>query len=260
MSPEPDSEASEVIRLVVKRAELLDRLDETPATKRDLRDDLGVSRSTVYKAVRELESANLTEETEDGPRLTLAGRLVADRYRSFAGAVGDVVSHAPILDAIPHDAPMTTAVLDGGDHVLAERHAPNRPLAHVEEVVQGADDVVGFSPVVLPQYVDLFHEQLVSGELTAELVVESPVAEHRRIDHADRVGEALAAGRLVLWETDASLPSGLVVGGDDGLALIVYEESGELRGLFGNDTSAAREWGRAVFEAFRDDASEVEFE
>lgn len=259
MSGETDSDVPEVIRMVVKRAELLDRLAEGPVRKRDLRDDLGVSRSTVYKAVRELERANLVEETDAGPRLTLPGRLLADRYRSFAGAVADVVGHGPILDAIPHDATLTTAVLDGGDHVLAERHAPNRPIAHIETMVRGADRVVGLSPVVLPQYVDLFHEQLVSGELTAELVLESPVVEYLRSDHTDRLAEAMATGRLVVWETDATLPFGSVVG-EDGLALIVYEESGELRGLFRNDTPAALDWGREVFEQFRADATEIEFD
>lgn len=259
MSGEPDSDVPEVIRTVVNRAELLDRLAEGAVSKRDLRDDLGVSRSTVYKAVRELERANLVEKSDAGPRLTLAGRLLADRYRSFAGAVEDVVGHEPILDAIPHDAPLTAAVLDEGDHVLAERHAPNRPIAHVETLVRDADHVVGFTPVALPQYVDLFHDQLVSGELTAELLVESPVVEYLRSDHADRVGEALATDRLALWETDATLPFGLVVGEDD-LAIIVYEENGELRGLFCNDTPAALDWGRDVFERFRADATPVEFD
>jgi len=257
MNGETDSDVPEVIRTVVKRAELLDRLAEGSVSKRNLRDDLGVSRSTVYKAVRELERTNLVEEADAGPRLTLAGRLLADRYRSFAGVVADVVGHGPILDPIPHDAPLTTAVLDGGDHVLAERHAPNRPIAHVDTMVRDADRVVGFSPVVLPQYVDLFHEQLVSGELTAELVLESPVVDYLQSNHVDRIGEAMATGRLTLWETDATLPFGLVVG-DDGLALIVYEENGELRGLFRNDAPAALDWGREVFERFRADATEVE--
>ena len=260
MSGETDSDAPEVIRTVVKRADLLDRLAGGPVSKRDLRDDLGVSRSTVYKAVRELESANLVEDTDAGPRLTLAGRLLADRYRSFAGAVADVVGHGPILDAIPNDAPLTTAVLDGGNHVLAERHAPNQPITHIETLVRDVDHVVALSPVVLPQYVDLFHEQVVTGEVTAELVLESSVVEYLRSDHAERVAEATATGRLALWETDATLPYGLVVGEDDGLALIVYEESGELRGLFCNDTTTARDWGRDVFEQFRADATAVEFD
>ncbi|WP_137287480.1 helix-turn-helix transcriptional regulator [Halorussus salinisoli] len=255
-----DTELHDVIRTVVKRAAFLDRLTDGPTSKRDLRDELDLSRSTVYKAVRELEAHGLVAETDEGTRLTLVGRLLADRYREFETHVTGVSDNESLLSVLPDDAPVTTDLVLGAETVLAERHAPTRPVAHIEELVRSADSVFGVVPVVLPQYVDLFHEELVSEGLTADLVMEAPVVEYLREEHADRFEEALATGRLSIRRTDETLPFGLIATENEGLVLIGYEEGGELRGILLNDTQAALDWGERVFRSYWDRADELESE
>ncbi|WP_083252599.1 GntR family transcriptional regulator [Haladaptatus sp. W1] len=62
-----------LLSTVVKRAGFLTALASGPIPKRHLRDELDVSRSTVYKAVRELHEYELVERTDEGLALTLAG-------------------------------------------------------------------------------------------------------------------------------------------------------------------------------------------
>lgn len=248
MTHKPD--VDDIIETVVKRAAFLDRLAAGPITKRDLRDELEVSRSTVYKAVRELEDAGIVEQTGDRCRLTLYGRLLVEQYHLFAETVGDVERHEPLLGALPPDCPMITDVLVGAEYVLAERHAPNRPIGRVEELVRRADSVAAMTPVVIPQYIDLYYEQVVEHGTTADIVLESPVVEHLRSDHGDKFAEAIETGRLAVWETGEALPFGLVVSVDEVL-VVVYTEGGELAGLIVNDTDAALDWGREVFHRFR---------
>ena len=142
-----ESNPQETIQTVVKRADALDCLAGGPTCKRDLRDDLGVSRSTVYKAVRELEEQNLVEEDGGTIRLTLYGRLVVNRYRSFAETVEDTTRQRSLLSVLPNDAPVTTDLLVGADAVLADRPAPSRPLDVIEDVVRSAERAIGFAPV-----------------------------------------------------------------------------------------------------------------
>ena len=72
-----------------KRAPLLETLADGPLTQRDVRDELGVSRSTVYKALRELESAGLVVGRPEGYALTGLGRLAWRRrdctWRGWTG-------------------------------------------------------------------------------------------------------------------------------------------------------------------------------
>ncbi|WP_435178093.1 helix-turn-helix transcriptional regulator [Halorussus sp. AFM4] len=249
-----DADFRDVISTVVKRRPFLDRLADGPTAKRDLRDELDVSRSTVYKAVRELEEQGLVAETDGGVRLTLVGRLLADEYRTFETHAAGIHDCAGLLSVLPADAPVTVDPVLGAETVLAERHAPTRPVEYIEDLVRSADRVVGASPVVLAQYVDVFHEAIVSGGLTADLVLEAPVVEYMREDHADRLGEALDTGRLTIHQTDETLPFGFVASEEEGLVLIVYDESGELRGVLLNDAREAVDWGESTFRAFREGA------
>lgn len=251
-----NSDARDVIETVVKRASFLDRLAAGPTTKRDLRDDLDVSRSTVYKAVRELEDAGIVEQTEGGCRLTLFGRLLVEQYQRFAETVGDVERHRSLLGVLPPDCPVITDVLVGAEFVLGERHAPNLPVGRIEDLVRRADRVAAMTPVVIPQYVDLYHEQVVDRDTTADVVLEAPVVEYLRSDHGERFAEAVETGRLAVWETDETLPFGLVYSRDE-LAVMVYTDSGELSGVIVNDTDAALDWGREVFHRYRARADQL---
>lgn len=250
----------DAIQTVVKRTEILDRLARGPASKRDLRDDLGVSRSTVYKAVRDLEDENLVERTDDGPRLTLYGRLLFENYRSFVETAADVNRQQTLLSILSPDAPVTTDLLADADLVRAERHAPGRPLDVIEDIVQTAERVDGFAPVAFRRFVDLFHEQLLSGDLCADLVMERDVMAYLQSDFGDQFEESIADDCCRIWATDESLPFGLLVaeGDREEVAIVVYDEEGNPEGAIRNDASAALDWGRDVFERYRADATRVE--
>lgn len=254
-----ENELHDTIRTIVKRTAVLETIADGPTSKRDLRDELGVSRSTVYKAVRELESHELAEQTDGGVRLTLLGRLLVEEYQSFVGTAEAVSHQHQVLSVLPPDAPVTTDLLVGAEVVLAERHAPSKPLDYVEDLTRSADALVGLAPSMFRRYNELFYDQLTSGALTAEIVIYRPVVEHLREDFGDRFAESLAIDCYTVWETTESLPFGLVVteGDHEEVAVVAYDE-GRPVGVVANDTEAALDWGRDVFECYRESARRVE--
>ncbi|GAA0199502.1 helix-turn-helix transcriptional regulator [Haladaptatus pallidirubidus] len=252
----------ELIGTMTKRAEFLAVLSSGPMEKRALRDELGVSRSTVYKVVRELKEYDLVKRINDGLALTLAGRILETEYETFRRRTEDVCRIRRLLLTLPADCGISTALIEDAEIILPERHAPNHPIRYFEQMVSDAECVRGLSPVALPQYVDLFYERSVSGGMAAELVLEQPVVEYLVTDYSDQLREALGIGNLSVWETENTLPFGLVVaeGTDDkpdAICVVVYDDRGELRGLITNDGPKAVEWGHETFEAFRDDATLV---
>lgn len=257
MSDETD--LHETIQTVVKRAETLDRLADGSTSKRDLRDDLGVSRSTVYKAVRELEEQNLVEEDGGAIRLTLYGRLVVDLYRSFAETVEDTTRQRSLLSVLPRDAPVTTDLLVGADAVLADRPAPSRPLDVIEDVILSTDRAIGFAPVAFQRFASLFREQRLAGNLTFDVVMERQVVEYLWEQDPEQFGESVSSDCFTYRETTEELPFGLVVTEDDTpeVAVVFYDEEGRPVGTIRNDTPAAVEWGHDVFETYRERATLV---
>ena len=255
-----ESNLQETIQTVVKRADALDRLAGGPTSKRDLRDDLGISRSTVYKAVRELEEQGLVEEDGGAVRLTLYGWLIVNRYQSFTKTVEDTTRQRSLLSVLPDDAPVTTDLLVGADAVLSDPVAPDRPLNYLEDLIRASEHIVGFAPTAFRRYVELFHEQLVADDLTADIVLERCVVERLREDYGDRFQKSVEADCYSLWRTCESIPFGLVVaeGDRDEVAVVAHDESVDAKGVITNDKTAAIDWGRDVFEQYKADATRIE--
>lgn len=249
-----------LISTAVKRAGFLTALESSgPIPKHHLMDELDVSRSTVYKAVRELREHELVERTDDGLVLTLAGRLLESEYGTFRSIATDIDRTRPLLSVLPTSSRVSSALIEDATAIHAERHAPNHPLRYFNELVEMADSVCGISPVALPQYVELFHEHAMKGSVTAELVLERPVVEYLVTDYGEQLGEALATDNLSIWEMDATLPFGLIVveGERDAVSVVVYDDRGELRGLITNDTAAAMTWGKETFGSYREEATRM---
>lgn len=254
-----ESDLHDTIRTVVKRADTLARLARGPAGKRDLRDDLGVSRSTVYKAVRELEEQGLVEQTGDQVRLTLVGRLLYEQYRSFVEPVGAVRAHEALLTVLPSEAPVTAELLVDADSVLADRPAPSEPIDVVEDVIRSADSAVGLAPVALQRFDDLFVEQRRAGDLTFDMVLEREVVDYLSEDDPEEFETFLSTDGFRYWETTEPLPFGLVVteGEPAVVAVVVYDDEGRPVGTIRNDTPAAVDWGWDVFESYRESATRL---
>ncbi|WP_233204296.1 helix-turn-helix transcriptional regulator [Halegenticoccus soli] len=254
-SPDP----WEVLDAVSRRADFLAQLTIEPKHKPALQSDLGVSRSTVYKAIRELEELHLVERTDEGYRLSLIGRLLLEQYDQFCTDVESICRPAGLLSVLSSDSRVSVDLLRDAKIIYAERHAPHRPVRTLERILDRSTIVHGMSPVVLPSYIELFREQLVSGSLSAELVLGRPVVQCLLSDYRDDFTEALETGNLVVWETNEWLPFGLIVSEKptNQVAMFAYDYRGDLRGLISNDSQRAVTWGRSTWEQFRANSTRV---
>jgi predicted transcriptional regulator len=86
-----DGNSADVRQLLSQRADALSRLLDADRTKNELTEELDVSRSTVDRAVRELESNGLVRREGGTVTATLSGRLAYDSYRRFCAETEHVV-------------------------------------------------------------------------------------------------------------------------------------------------------------------------
>jgi len=259
MSMDGGLDPDDAMDAVSNRAAVIRCLLDGPQYNRDVRDALGVSRSTAYKAVNELEELGLARRGDEGYELTAVGRLLFEEYRRFRNRVEAVCGPAELLAILPTDIDLDFGVLDGAEVTLAERHAPNRPVAAIEDVIREATVLRGTGPVVLPSYVDLFHEQIVTGGLEADLVFERPAFDHLASDYEEEFVDASESDALDIMVTGEELPFGLLVVEEPTpkTGIIVYDRGGELRGFILNDSERAFEWGKERWERRRGAATIV---
>lgn len=245
-----EEQVADLVDVVARRADALTVLADGPREKRDLRDVLDVSRSTAYKARRELEEWGLVRTEGGEVTLTQFGRLVRRQYDDFLAGVERIVEARPLLSSIPEETMLPLALVVRGRQVRGERHAPERPLARFEDITETASHIKCLSPVAMPRYLPRIRERVSDDDLVVEFVLESGALE--RLDADPDFRAALESDAVCLCECEEHLPYGLVILDDEVVAFVAYADTGAVVGLVVSDDPAACAWATAAYEHYRD--------
>lgn len=244
---------TEVMAVVARRGPVLRAVDTEGVPKRDLVDELSISRSTVDRAVRELEAIGFVERTDDGGyRRTLPGRLALTEYDQFARRIEGLGDSVDVLSLLPSDAPCAACVLEDATVVVAERHSPLAPVERLGDLVDRATHVDAIAPAVLPQQVEIYHRNFVDGDLTTRLVLTNDVVDRLVSSYGTELTESLETGQLEIRRCERSIPYSLVAAETDAgpeMGFLVYADSG-VQGFVGNDSPEAVEWARKLVDDY----------
>jgi predicted transcriptional regulator len=243
---------------LARRERVLDELAAGPRDQRDLRDALGVSRSTAYKSLRELEEAGLVRQVGDGRyRLTQYGSLAHRRHSEYVARVGRLEAARPVVEALPDDLVVPLALVERGHLVVASPHAPERPLERLYAESARSHDYRVLSPIAVPRYLPDIHDRVERDDLAAEILVEAGAVDYLR--EYDRIDEALGTDGFSLLRTDEPLEFGLFVDDDrEGAALFAYGPQGSVVGMLLSDTPDAYRWADRTYRRHRGAATPVE--
>jgi len=253
-------ESADVVRMLLRRATLLACLTAGPKTKRDLVEQLDVSRSTVDRAVRELEEVRLIERTRDGVALTLPGRLALEEHRDYLGVTAGLVEAGPILDSLPADTALDPAMLRRARVVGTEQHAPQRPVDEFTALVEDADVIHCVLASFVTEHVNACCERAANRSLDAAVVLAEPVVSSLTEETEAAIRRA-TAGTLSAYRLDETPPYNLVVAEDDEgvrAGVLVADETG-VRGFVSNDVPEAVSWADGEFERWRSRAEPASF-
>lgn len=237
---------SRVVEALARRGDLLASLEDGPKGKRDLEDALSISRSTVDRAVRRLETVGLVSRSEGVVQLTLAGRMVVAEYEACREGLAGLGEAWSFIDPVPPDAGLSLDLFRRGTVVPSDRHAPHQPVQVLKSILGGADRIRGVATAVLPDYVDLYHRLIVEQGTEVELVVSTPVLSELVENFRSPFEASLRTGRLQIREVSESPPVSTILAHDEDpeVAVVVYGDGGT-SGLVRNDTDAAVEWARS---------------
>jgi len=259
--------------VLTKRLGVLRRLCSGAAYKRDLVDELDQSRSTINRAIDDLASVDLVERTDEGFTATLAGRLALERLGTFQRDLDDVVAAEAVVDPLPVDAPLDTAVVAGSEPVPATDPAPYRPLEGFHDDLASAARYRALLPSLDdPRHVRLLYEHVVTDGRPAELVVSPEVLDTLRSEFPRRTaamaesdGFGLFVGdvppfALALADReppdDGEQTAGADPDGETTVHVVVFTERGGVHGTLANETHEAVRWATERYDAARGDAEE----
>jgi DNA-binding MarR family transcriptional regulator len=201
----------EPLETVIARAATLTAIADGPTRRADLAATLGVSGSTVDRAVRELSTHGLATRGGDAVVATTAGRLAArslDRLRmdlSATFAAGSLLAH------LPPDCGVDERLLAGATVREVAPPAPYRAADGVREMFQVGERLYALSAALTDDRGPrITRAAVLERGATYRAVYAADVAAFLRAEQAAECRRMAATGRYRAFVTDG-LPFGLFV-------------------------------------------------
>lgn len=238
-----------------------------PRQKCELVRELEESRSTIDRALRELERARFVERDEAGYRTTLAGELALAEHERYAARLDGLAERRDLLDGLSRDEPLDCALFERAEASLPTQSSPHAPVEELGAFLRDFRHVRVFATAIIPKYVELYRERVVEGDATADFVLSEGVLEWLLSRRADDVMDFFAADGVTVAETETDHSFSLViadyggasagaVGGsptDRAVGVMFYDE-GSLAGFVHTDARDAVAWAETRFERIADEA------
>lgn len=247
-----------LIGLLSRRHDLLNLLGEESRSKSELESTLNISRSTVDRAVRNLEAESIVARASGGVSLTQYGRIVLDGYRQFRAGLVGLEAAKSLFSSFDSDETVPFDMFRDASVVTSDRRSPHRPTVAFQQFLVDATDVKSVITGVVPEYVRTCHQQVVENGSTVEVVVESSVLEKVLTRYWDRVVDMLDTGRLTIFEVGTDPTYSVQVADTDSreAAILTYGDSG-VTGFVRSARPEAVAWAETVFDRHKSNATLV---
>lgn len=255
-----DLEPSEEQELVAQRANYLSVMMDDSYRKTELTDVLDAPRSTVDRAVRQLEEGGLVKRVNSEFTVTLTGRLAFERYAEYAEFSQNVFQAKAVLNAIEGDSEVPAALLEDASVSMAEAHMPERAVIDVRELVRESPYLHGLAPVALSAFTEWIQELLSEGGHSFEIIASEDVFETLQTAMAgDFEMFQEHSEQFELFVTDVEMPYALWFVEPDGVkhvGVTVYNETGAVGTIVSSNPKAV-EWGVEQYEGFKENAEQI---
>ncbi len=252
--------AKEAFSVLTKRWDVMQLLLDGSASKAELELVLGVSRSTIHRAISELEEMKLIRRTiQNRYRLSSFGRLLIDLWEQVERRYESISTASTAGIVLPEGTLGESVIFDDALVFHPEPHAPDLPLRRLTDRVRVADRVRAIVPAIFDQFVAVCSNQLRHGELAVDFIATTTASEWLRTEYGTKLSEDTRDVDFRLYETTEEIPFGLVLfdSGSSREAGLVLGSIDGVCGFVCTDSRSALDWATNLYEEYREDATEI---
>jgi predicted transcriptional regulator len=254
-----DDSYAEVVEKLFGRRDVMEQLVKRPMDKSELIDTTGTSRSTVTRALKDLQTVDLVEQANGEYVPTPYGEFIYSQFVSLADVVelGDEIQ--TLLPHLPlEDLTFDLAHLADAEITFVSRVEPAAPLERVGELKQGAARSRTLASGKNPVGLEAHYDAVVNQGQRFEAVCPPALFDATAADSDQR------AMMLDLLEYDVAqfyvaedtipVPLGIV---DDIVFFGVENEQGSPLALIETTDLNVRRWAEIEFTTVRDQATQL---
>lgn len=239
-----------LIQVLVKRSNVLDALTDSSASKGELTSELDLSRSTINRAIDELEEFGLVEDSGAGYQITPTGRIVLTKYTDITSDFGNVHRCSDLLNVLPVTADIDSRLLKNADVVRSTTDDPNTPLNHLSQYFKRHRTAVAIFDHLPIDLIAIAAEQYAKRR-EANLHVYVGRAEGGGVVHPAPFAKNKLEN-IHIKRVQESPPFGLILSRSEpeSSAVVVFDEFGTIRGVVTSKTASAVIAGSLIIENF----------
>lgn len=246
-----------VLTTAVERKSVLSALANAPHHRKELQEELGLSKTTCHRIVRTFDDRGLLRRTDSGYELTRLGEIVHEQVESFDATVRTAYRLQPLVAAfddagVAFDVDLfldawITVPEPGDPYPFADR---TMDLFRESETLR----IIDCNQLVPPLYVEKMLDIAIETGMAGEFVVTEEIALGNMEAFPDRqrqVAEGDAAGE---YRVHDDIPFGMAIY-DDHLDLRAYDEETGTPVLYvDTDDPDAIAWARGVYDRYYEEA------
>ncbi|MGQ3413707.1 helix-turn-helix transcriptional regulator [Natrinema sp. LN54] len=243
-----------------KRTEILRALLNNPQTKSDLTEEVSASRSTIDRAIKNLQDLRCVGLQGGEYHLTSTGKLSLETYENYVDTTDNLSDIHQIINSISGDMSIERDFIKGASKHLADPQVPETALREANELLKSATKLTGLAPLSLPSYPDLLEKEIQENDLEVEIIVEEKVLESLHEVRGESFENFVADDNVDIYTTGRSLPCAVwIMETPEGehAGTTVYNQGG-VQGVIINDKEAAVQWARETYEKYLESSSKID--
>jgi len=160
------------------RVKVLGALTERAGEATELREDLGIPRSTFRRILSELEERGWVNRRDGVYRATPLGEYVETYFTECVEVMDTVDRLGEFYEYAPYsETGVGVETLAESDIVVSEDYRPHAPIEAYLDAVEEADEITAMSPVISELYSEKYYEAITESGTTVENVIRERVAE-----------------------------------------------------------------------------------
>jgi len=244
---------SEIRDTVVRRIEFLDSLEKEPKDKRTLATESDCSRTTIDRAIRELEAMELVAYRDGRHHLTQLGQLVAEEYREFEDCLRRLIRLKPFIQWLPlDDFPVDLECLEDAEIFVSDPSNPYAAANRHADVMASAETFSALLPAVGLNQIEAARQSVIDGTQEQHVIIERAVADTLQSEphYKEILDDLLDSGRVEIAVYDGDIPYFLGLY-DDVVHIGVEDAEGIPRALVETADSRVRDWAQSTYEDYR---------
>lgn len=247
----PDSCSKSLLDTISTRADVIRCLRRGITDKREITDELDVSRPTVDRAFRTLVDEGVLVNSGSKYDLTLYGQMAHECFERLVRRYECLSEVSKLFSNLPADADIDARVLEDVSVSVSKQHAPHEPFRQVERIVREASELRVYLPVVIPRYVELFHERAVTEDVGGELILRSDIVNVLAREYDEQFRGMVDSENYVMRQCVDPPLFGVGLVDSKQTWIEVYDADGSLRGTAFSESEAAVDWATECFDRFR---------